>query len=478
MQEKPKVTVIIPNYNGRKFMDQCMDALERQTYTDFVVLIVDNGSTDGSVEYLRRLTADSEEGPQMQNPGSTEVSRIITAEAALDAYDAGRPGSILSETVSDDTSYIKEVHPEASECETIHRRHYSFPIRTILLTENTGFSGAVNVGISAADTDYVVLLNNDTEAQPDYLRALVAAMEGRSLRTDISSRNNSVSSAIIAADNSKEAAASSDISTDIADSADDSSKTAHPIFAVSPKMVQLYHQDLLDDAGDGYNLLGWAFQRGVGQPVTTPKFLRKTEVFSACAGAAIYRRDLLEEIRLDRIRKTDAAVLAYEDLAGSSWPACPYFDPLHFAYLEDLDVCFRARVRGYRIFYEPASVVYHVGSGTSGSKYNHFKVRLAARNNVYLNYKNMPLLMLLLNLPGILIGVIVKQIFFIRRGFGKDYAGGFLEGIRTLGQLRPHRTSFVMSRFMNYCTIELRLITDTASYVQDFFVRQMRKVLK
>jgi len=400
MREKSKVTVIIPNYNGRKFMDQCMDALERQTYTDFVVLIVDNGSADGSVEYLRELVSDSVEN---------------------------------------------------------HR--YTYPIRTILLKENTGFSGAVNVGISAADTDYVVLLNNDTEAQPDYLRALVAAMEGRD-----------------------------------------------SVFAVSPRMVQLYHQDLLDDAGDGYNLLGWAFQRGVGQPVTTPKFLQKTEVFSACAGAAIYQRDLLEEIRLDRIRKTgdsskklataessgqmqpeaqassrknpDTAVLSYEDLDGYTWPAYPYFDPLHFAYLEDLDVCFRARVRGYRVFYEPASIVYHVGSGTSGSKYNHFKVRLAARNNVYLNYKNMPLLMLLINLPGILLGVIVKQIFFIRRGFGKDYAGGFLEGIRTLGRLRPHKTSFVMSRFMNYCMIELKLITDTASYIQDFTVRQMRKLLK
>ena len=44
------------------------------------------------------------------------------------------------------------------------------------------------------------------------------------------------------------------------------------------------------------------------------------------------------------------------------------------------------------IFTVPTAVVYHVGSGTSGSKYNSFKVKLAARNNVYLNYKNMPAL--------------------------------------------------------------------------------------
>ena len=380
MQEKPKVTVIIPNYNGLRFMDQCMDALERQTYTDFVVLIVDNGSADGSVEYLQELAGD----------------------------------------------------------------RYHFPVRAILLRENTGFSGAVNVGISAADTDYVVLLNNDTEAQPDYLRALVQAMEGEgSSPGNDRSHTNKISG----------------------------------IFAVSPKMVQLYHQDLLDDAGDGYNLFGWAFQRGVGQPVNTPKFTRRTEVFSACAGAAIYRRDLLEEIRLDRLHKK-AGTAAYEDVHGQLWPAHPYFDPLHFAYLEDLDVCFRARVRGCRVLYEPGSVVYHVGSGTSGSKYNHFKVRLAARNNVYLNYKNMPLLMLLINLPGILAGVLVKQIFFIRRGFGRDYAGGFMEGLRTLGSVRPHKTPFVPGRFTNYIRIEWMLLKDTFSYIQELVVRQAAKLKK
>ena len=115
MQDDSKVTVIIPNYNGRKFMDQCMDALAKQTYTDFVVLIVDNGSADGSVEYLRDLVSE---------------------------------------------------------------QRYPFPVRTILLKENTGFSGAVNVGISAASTPCVVLLNNDTEAQPGYLEALVQARAG------------------------------------------------------------------------------------------------------------------------------------------------------------------------------------------------------------------------------------------------------------------------------------------------------------
>ena len=58
---------------------------------------------------------------------------------------------------------------------------------------------------------------------------------------------------------------------------------------------------------------------------------------------------------------------------------------------------YRAKIYGYRNIYCPTAKVYHVGSGTSGSKYNSFKVRLAARNNLYLNYKNMPLPQLAVN---------------------------------------------------------------------------------
>lgn len=342
-----KTTVIIPNYNGLKFMDRCMAALESQTYTSFCVLIVDNGSADGSVEYINRLTAE---------------------------------------------------------------QPYKFRVFAELLPENTGFSGAVNAGIAGSSTEYVVLLNNDTEARPDYLRKLMAGFE---------------------------------------------EKNGEHIAAISPKMIQLYHKELLDDAGDGYNLLGWAFQRGVGQSVKTPKFEKRKHIFSACAGAAAYRRSVLEEIRLAE---------------------GVYFDPLHFAYLEDLDVSFRARIHGYSIMYEPGSEIYHVGSGTSGSKYNSFKVKLAARNNIYLNYKNMPVLMLLINLPGIIAGILIKLCFFIKTGFGRDYLKGLYEGITTLNKCREHKTFFRASRFFTYIKLELMMLADTFSYAQDFFVRQVKKL--
>ena len=50
-----KVTIIIPNYNGIKFMKDCIESLRVQTYKNFEILVVDNGSKDESVDYLRDL---------------------------------------------------------------------------------------------------------------------------------------------------------------------------------------------------------------------------------------------------------------------------------------------------------------------------------------------------------------------------------------------------------------------------------------
>ncbi len=323
-----KVTIIIPNYNGLKFMEPCFKALRAQSDQNFELLVVDNGSTDGSVSWLK-----------------------------------------------------------------------DHKIPSIFLEENTGFSGAVNIGIQESVTPYVILLNNDTEPEPDYVREMVKAIE-----------------------------------------------RSPKIFSVSSKMIQLYHKDLMDDAGDMYSVLGWAYQRGVGQKSSGYK--KACRIFSACAGAAIYRREVFGKI-------------------GG-------FDEMHFAYLEDMDVGYRARIWGYENWYCPKAVVYHVGSGTSGSKYNSFKVKLAARNNLYLNYKNMPLLQLILNLIPLLAGMAVKYLFFRRIGFASDYIEGVKEGIRTLKKTKKVR--FQLSRLGNYIRIEGELIFGTFLYVWEFLKRKLKIV--
>ena len=163
-------------------------------------------------------------------------------------------------------------------------------------------------------------------------------------------------------------------------------------FACSAKLISYQERDKIDDAGNYYNMLGWAFARGKGKPVS--EFETSDRIFAACAGAAIYRREFLEKTGL--------------------------FDEEHFAYLEDTDIGYRARLLGYENWYEPSAKVYHVGSGTSGSRYNLFKIRYSSRNNIYLIYKNMPVLQILLNLPAFILGFSAKLVFLHRRDTEKN----------------------------------------------------------
>ena len=305
-----EVSIVIPNYNGKHFLENCLRSVFEQDIKDQEVIVVDNGSTDGSLEYLNTF-----------------------------------PG-----------------------------------VRVIALDKNYGFCRAVNEGIKAAESDYVILLNNDTEVDKSFASELLNA-----IRTD------------------------------------------EKIFSCSSKMIQFHNRELMDDAGDYYCALGWAFGRGKGGSVE--KYTGSKDVFAACAGAAVYRKKMLESLG--------------------------YFDEKHFAYLEDIDIGYRARIHGYRNVYAPKAIVYHVGSGFSGSTHNAFKVKLSSRNNVYLAYKNMPFLQIILNSPFLLLGHVVKYLFFLKKGLGKEYVKGLKEGFSLCS--KENKVRFLWKNLPNYGVIQLEL---------------------
>lgn len=310
MPKAAEVTVIIPNYNGKKLLENCIQTLERQTCLDFKLLVVDNGSTDGSVD----VTSD-----------------------VLD-------------------------------------------LEMIALKENTGFCGAVNIGIEHTKTPYFILLNNDTEAEPEFVEALLAGI-----------------------------------------------RKSDRIFSCGAMMIDYHNHELVDNAGDYYTALGWAVARAKGKKVAD--YDKEKKVFSCCGGASIYRTDVAKKI-------------------GP-------FDEKHFAYLEDVDMGYRARIYGYENYYIPQARVFHVGSATTGTRYNEKKVFLAARNSVYLLYKNMPLLQLIINLPFVLLGMLVKTVFFVRKGFAGEYLKGIFAGVK--GMFGCKKVAFRLANISNYIVIQIDL---------------------
>ena len=257
----------------------------------------------------------------------------------------------------------------------------------IILVENKsnmGFAYAVNQGIRLVKTEFVFLLNNDTLVEEDTISNLI--------KTINSSPN---------------------------------------IFSVSSKMIQYHKQNLLDDVGDEYTILGWSKRRGYNQEKT--RYVEDEEVFSACAGAALYRRDIFDEIG--------------------------FFDENFESYVEDMDLSFRARLHGYKSYYSSKALVYHYGSATTGSRYNAFKVKISARNNIYLIYKNMPLWMKIINGVFIIAGIFIKYLFFYKKNLGKEYIAGIKEGLSSRNKLTKSCTPLI-----NSLKIELLLIKNTITF--------------
>lgn len=137
----------------------------------------------------------------------------------------------------------------ASSDDSVAFVRQNFPeVKLLVLGDNLGFTGGCNAGYANAQGDYIVLLNNDTEADEGWLAAIVQAFEQR-----------------------------------------------QDVGSVTGKIMLFDQRDHFHTAGDYYRLDGLPGNRGVWQE-DRGQYDRQEYVFSACGAAAAYRRTMLEEI--------------------------------------------------------------------------------------------------------------------------------------------------------------------------------------
>lgn len=156
---------------------------------------------------------------------------------------------------------------DGSRDESLSLLARDFPeVNVLALPTNRGLAAAVNAGIAATSGEIVVLLNNDTEADPRWLERLVGALD------------------------------------------------AQPEYAFAASKLLLFdRRTILHSAGDFYRVDGVPGNRGVWQE-DRGQFDQTEEVFGPCAGAAAYRRTALEQLAVGGIVFDEDLVMYCEDV--------------------------------------------------------------------------------------------------------------------------------------------------------------------
>ena len=321
------VSIIILNWNGKTFLQDCLDSIAAQTFHDFETILVDNGSRDGSPDYVR------------------------------------------------------SAHPW---------------VRLLELPENVGFADGNNRGLAIAQGSLIVTLNNDTRVEPEFLAELVKAVE------------------------------------------------ADPcIGMVAAKMLNFYDAGRLDSIGLNPTIEGLGVSIGIGED-DKGQYNDMYEVFGPCAGAALYRRSMLDETG--------------------------FFDSDFFAYYEDLDLAWRGRLAGWRGVTASQALVYHVHSATGG-RMSPFTVYHVQRNKWYVLLKNWPTSILLRNMPRILVYDAAALLLALLRGQFVPAIRARRHVIRELPSLLQKRGKVARLRLLSDGQIEGLIVKGASPF--RIFLRKM-----
>ena len=331
----PSVSIIIVNYNGRDFVKDCLKALEQQSFKDFEVLIVDNASSDSSLDVIKKFLKTS---------------------------------------------------PLSSSA------------RLIPLSTNVGFAGGNLKGIEHAYGEHIALLNNDTDPDKKWLGELVKGM------------NND------------------------------------PKVGICASKLIVWGSDMIDSAGDGFSFSLKGFKRGEGEGVNL--FNKREHVFGASAGAALYRRKMIEGIG--------------------------FFDEDFFLIHEDTDLNLRAQLHGWKVMYVPTAMVFHKVRSSIGNM-SDTAVYYTLRNSEFVKMKNVPFAIFVRCFPEIVVGMLTEFIHFaIKHRRLRLYLKAKVDAIRMLPKMLGKRAVIMKNRKVGHRDL---LNVMTPVWRIDFLMTKIKRIL-
>jgi len=283
----PSFSAVIINYNCKEFLPKCIDSVINQEYKLYEIIVIDNFSSDGSIEFIKE---------KYQN------------------------------------------------------------LKIYIMDENIGFCKAANIGIRNSKGDYILLLNSDVILDKNFTKELVE-------RINVLKENVGI---------------------------------------ISGKILRLNNENVIDSTGQFISKFLKPKERGYGE-IDKNEF-KEGFIFSSCGAVSLYKRKMLEDIKIND----------------------EYFDEDFFMFYEDFDLGWRANLYGWKSYFEPAAIAYHYRGGSNpinkdkflSQKFQFVNKPLFIRKRILLNrylvlLKNCSLGIFLLHLPYFLIYEFLFWIYII-----------------------------------------------------------------
>jgi len=332
IQEQPKISIVLLNWNGWKDAIECLESLFQLNYTNYDVILVDNGSFDDSVERIKEYC----EGKIRVNSNyfnyNTDDKPIKLLEYSEEDIDINN----LEKNVALNT--------------------YNKRLILIKTKENYGFDKGNNIGIQFAikklDPDYVLIISNDVVVDKNLLANLV--------------------------------------------------KIAGMNVGLIQPQIYNYYDLSIDNLGFSCDIVGNT------RPI---KNLKRSKLFYLSGACLLISKELILEINKDG----------------------KLFDEKLYAYFEDADLSWQARLLGYDIKVCLDAICYHKGSQTI-KKFNLNTFYLDYRNKLRVLIKNYSLINIIMFLPlSILIKFLTvsfKTAFSFNSGYLRSYINALIWNIR------------------------------------------------
>lgn len=210
------------------------------------------------------------------------------------------------------------------------------------------------------------------------------------------------------------------------------SGTYPKVGSFASKMMYFDERSRIENCGFDLGIAGTTLDLGRDE-LDGPDWNHMRSVFGACGGAAAYRRSMLDDIG--------------------------FLDPQFFLIYEDVDLSFRAQLRGYECIYIPGAIVYHRYRASIG-KASAIQVFFSQRNIEFVYLKNTPLSLLLHSAPERLMYEVGSAVYFFRRGAGPAFLRAKLQVLKCLPRILRQRKKIQKGRKVT--TAQLKALMRTS----------------